>query len=121
MSKKFDQQLSKLKADKKKFALLVLLLIAVVMWIAVTIVSSQSRYQLDENVVELSRPIVPYLDSEIFPKLEKKQEYSDDVLENFQIYRITTKERDEMILEIIDDKEVRLATNRAQINYEAGD
>ena len=116
MADKFERQLNQLKTDRKKLALLILALVVIVLWIGVSLFSSQKTVQLDKEIVQLSKPLVPHLDQQVFEELKNKKSYSDDDLRNFKIYRLRQLEEGDVILEIIDDDQVRLATNQAEIN-----
>jgi hypothetical protein len=60
--------------------------VAVLIWTAVSIFTSQRKVKIDAELTDLAKPIVPRLDAEVFSMIEQKRQLSDEELSSFPIY-----------------------------------
>jgi len=97
MSNRFDKQLGKIKQNRKLFAILLFAFMGVVMWVFMSLASSQKEVKIDPKLIDKSKPLVPYLDEDVFIELEAKKGYLEESLDNFTIYRILEDEEEQEI------------------------
>lgn len=83
---RLKQELNRLRRQKTILWVGVLFLIAVLIWTAFSIFTSQKKVKIDQDLTELAKPLVPRLDKEVFSMIEEKRVLSDEELSNFPIY-----------------------------------
>lgn len=86
--KAFQGQIAVLKHKKFLFTFLIFLLIAAMIWVMVSLFTSQNKLKISTDLKVMSKPLTPNLDLAVFDQLQEKQFYSDDQLKEFPIYYI---------------------------------
>lgn len=88
---------SSLALKGKKYFLIVLSLLALVtiIWIFLSLFSSQKTSSIDKKVSELAKPLKPNLNTVALDKIAEKTEFSEEELKSFPIrifnYDVKTK------------------------------
>lgn len=85
----FDD-LKKIQKNKQFLSILILLFVAIIFWIGGSLYRSQSRTEVSAELTKLARPLNPTIDRTIFDEIKNKKSYTDEELNNFQIYKILT-------------------------------
>lgn len=85
----FDD-LKKIQKNKQFLSILILLFVAVIFWISGSLYRSQSRTEVSAELTKLARPLNPTIDRTIFDEVQRKKSYTDEELNNFQIYKVLT-------------------------------
>ncbi len=83
---RLKQELNRLRRQKSVLWAGILFLVAVLIWTAVSILTSQKKVKIDQDLTELAKPLVPRLDVGIFSMIEEKREMTDEELSVFPIY-----------------------------------
>ncbi|KUK79486.1 MAG: hypothetical protein XD95_0355 [Microgenomates bacterium 39_7] len=86
MPSKASQQLEKLKSEKKLLISLIFALVAVFLWVTISILSIGKTQIVEPGLVELAQPLVPNLDQNVLEDIEKKRYIESDQLTTFPIY-----------------------------------
>lgn len=86
----FHSELSRLKQRKDLLTILVLLFVCAFAWAIVSVFSAQKKSTISPDLVKLSKPLSPLLDTAVLDTLEGRRQFSDDELVNFPIYKIYT-------------------------------
>ncbi len=104
MANRFEKQLVKIKQNRKVFAMMLFAMMAVFMWVFISLAFSQKKVKIDNSLIEKAKPLVPYLDEEVLYEIEAKREFEETELYNFKIYRILEDEEQdhELFLEAFD-------------------
>jgi hypothetical protein len=84
------KDLAKLRANKQFLTILVLLFVSVLFWITVSLISSQSKEEISNELTLLSKPLTPNIDKETLLRIKDKYSYSKEELSAFTIYKILT-------------------------------
>lgn len=92
----FEKQLANLRQRQEILAILIFSLVAIMIWVAVDLFSSQQRTAISAELQKLARPLNPIIQTQIIDELEQKRHYGENDLLSFPIYRVlSAKERDE--------------------------
>ena len=83
---RLKQELNRLRRQKSILWAGILLLVAVLIWTAVSILTSQKKVKIDQQLTELAKPLVPRLDIDVFSMIEQKRALNDEELSFFPIY-----------------------------------
>ncbi|MFA6814340.1 MAG: hypothetical protein GX943_02510 [Candidatus Pacebacteria bacterium] len=83
---RLKKELNRLRRQKSILWVGILFLLAVLIWTAVSILTSQKKVKIDQELTELAKPLVPRLDTEVFSLIEQKRALSDEELSSFPIY-----------------------------------
>ena len=83
---RLKQELNRLRRQKSILWVGVLFLVVVLIWTAISIFTSQRKVQIDQELTEIAKPLVPRLDAEVFTMIEEKRALSDEELSDFPIY-----------------------------------
>ncbi len=86
MPSKASEQLEKIKSEKKLLIALVFALVAIFLWVAVSILSIGKSQIVEPGLVELAKPLVPSLDQAVLERIEEKRYIEPDQLSTFPIY-----------------------------------
>lgn len=84
----FSKEMSRLKTNQQLLTILVLLFICMILWIIVSLVSSQNTTKISAEVLEMAKPFNPTLDETVLDTLDTKRVLSTEELSNFPIYII---------------------------------
>ena len=97
----FKQRLEKFKQQQQVLAILIFSLVAVIIWIAASIFSSQKRTGIDKDLLKLAKPLTPSINREIIQRIGIKRKFTESDLQNFPIYMmVKDHEQVERIVEI---------------------
>lgn len=88
-----QQQLQKFKQQKTVLALLIFTFIIILFWTVLSILESQRTVIVEKELIELSKPLTPRLDQEIFTTIEQKNWYQSQDLKEFEIYTLKENEQ----------------------------
>jgi hypothetical protein len=83
---RLKQELNRLRRQKSILWAGILFLVAVLIWTAVSILTSQKQVKIDQQLTELAKPLIPRLDVEVFSMIEEKRAITDEELSIFPIY-----------------------------------
>jgi hypothetical protein len=81
-----QNQLAKLRRDKKILWLGILFFVLVVLWILVSIFATSRTSTIAPELRELARPFVPRLESRVFEEIMAKRVFDEGELGYFPIY-----------------------------------
>ncbi|MEX0895891.1 MAG: hypothetical protein WDZ94_03040 [Patescibacteria group bacterium] len=81
-------QLEKIRSSQTALSIFILLLVAVLLWIVVTVFSSHRSSQIEPDVKALAAPLNPNIDTTALDMLETKRVFSENELEDFPIFVI---------------------------------
>lgn len=81
-------QLQKIRSSQTALSIFILLLVGVLLWIIVTVFSSNRDSQISAEAQQLATPLNPNLDVSVLDTLDAKTMYSDNQLSDFPIYVI---------------------------------
>jgi hypothetical protein len=115
---KLKQELNRLRRQKSVLWVGILFLVVTLIWIAISIFTSQRKVKIDQNLTKLAQPLIPRLDTEVFSTIEQKRLLTDEELSSFPIY-VYLLEGDEKRNELgIFTDITNLSSNSAIINAE---
>jgi len=115
---RLKQELNRLRRQKSILWAGILFLVAVLIWTAVSILTSQKQVKIDQQLTELAKPLIPRLDVEVFSMIEEKRAITDEELSIFPIY-VYLVSGDEKRGEIGVFTDIsNLATNSAMLDQE---
>ena len=115
---RLKQELNRLRRQKSVLWAGILFLVAVLIWTAVSILTSQKQVKIDQQLTELAKPLIPRLDVEVFSMIEEKRAITDEELSIFPIY-VYLVSGDEKRGEIGVFTDIsNLATNSAMLDQE---
>jgi len=83
---KLKQELNHLRRQKSVLWLGILFFVAVLVWTSFAIFGSQKKVKIDSRLIELAKPLIPRLGSEVFPQIEQQRYLSEEDLSSFPIY-----------------------------------
>ena len=83
---KLKQELGRLRRQKSVLWLGILFFVAVLVWTAFAIFSSQKKVKVDSKLTELAKPLIPRLAAEVFGEIEQHRYLSEEELTSFPIY-----------------------------------
>lgn len=81
-------QLDKIRGSQTILSIFILLLVAVLLWIVVSIFSSHRTTQISSDTSELAKPLSPNLSTEVLDVLDSKRAFTERELRDFPIYVI---------------------------------
>lgn len=97
----FKQALDKLKHQQQLLAILIFSFVAIMVWIATNLFTSQQRTSISEDLLRLAQPLTPTINQEVIQRIRKKGVFPDSQLRKFPIYMIAKdKGQVERIVEI---------------------
>ncbi|MBU0576164.1 hypothetical protein KJ654_00690 [Patescibacteria group bacterium] len=97
----FKQKLEGFRHHQQIMTILVFTLVAVILWVAASLFSSQRRLGISPEQLKLSKPLTPVINTDVLLNLEQKQSFSNEELRKFPIYMlIKDQQQIEHIVEI---------------------
>lgn len=104
------KDIKKLQTNRQFLAILILLFVALLFWVTVSLITSQTSERISAELTQLSRPLTPVIDTTVLDDIEGKRNYSESELSGFTIYKVLTSRdgRTERVVPIevtIDDLE----------------
>jgi len=94
------KKLSSLKIKQQALYVMIFSFVTVVVWISGSLFKSQRKTGIAPDLLELATPLSPTINVGLIDRIEESQNYSDQVLANFQIYRII-KSKDGRIQQVV--------------------
>ena len=82
------RDIKKLQQSKQFLAILILLFVALLFWIIVSLISSQTTEKISPELQKLAKPLTPVIDTQVFEKIAAKRQYSNEELSSFTIYKV---------------------------------
>ncbi len=82
------RDIKKLQQSKQFLAILILLFVALLFWIIVSLISSQTTEKISPELQRLAKPLTPVIDTQVFERITAKRQYSNDELSSFTIYKV---------------------------------
>lgn len=86
----FKDDLKKIQQSKQLLTIFILLFVALLFWIIISLVTSQTTEKISPELQKLAKPLTPTVDTSILEKISGKIKYSDDELSTFTIFKILT-------------------------------
>ena len=84
----FSENLDRLRNQQKLLALFIFGLVAVGLWIGISIFSSQRDSSIPLALKKLAEPLTPSINTEVLTQIERKETFSQEELSEFPIFRI---------------------------------
>lgn len=96
----FKQTFKQLQQQQQWLAVLIFALVAIMIWVAVSLLSSQKKSGISAELRELAEPLTPSINREVITALERKRYIFTEDLRDFPIYTIfrDPKTRTEQII-----------------------
>lgn len=119
-----EKKLTGLRVKQQALYVMIFTFVTVTIWIGGSLFSSQKRTGIAPDLLELAKPLNPTINVSLLNEIEGRQNYSDEELQYFQVYKII-KSKDGRIqqivpiespLEEIPDSQVDLQTVQNQLN-----
>ncbi len=82
------RDIKKLQQSKQFLAILILLFVALLFWIIISLISSQTTEKISPELQKLAKPLTPVIDTQVFEKITAKRQYSNEELSSFTIYKV---------------------------------
>jgi len=89
----FQKELLGLHHKQQVLGILVFSLVTVILWVGISLITSQTKTSISPALIKLARPLSPTLNIEVIDTLEQKRVYDQAELTGFPIYRTITPER----------------------------
>lgn len=86
MATDFQTQLAKLRLRKEVLIIMVFVLVIAVLWIGLSVFSSQQQTGITPEQRQLAQPLTPVLDLAVIERLEQKRVYGSEELSNFPLF-----------------------------------
>lgn len=84
----FSKEMNRLKTSQQILTILVLLFICMILWIIVSLFSSQNTTTISSELLQMAKPFNPTLSTEVIDEIETKRVFSDQELQDFTIFVI---------------------------------
>ena len=82
------KDIKKLRQNKQFLAILILLFVSLLFWVIISLITSQTSKKIDPEIQQLSRPLTPVINTEVFDTIEAKKEYTESELSAFTIFKV---------------------------------
>lgn len=107
-----NNHLTKLKHRQYLLYLLLFSFATIILWLAIGLVTSQTKSGIEPALKNLAKPLTPTLNEEVINRLEQKQIFSESDLAKFPIYKIikTTDGKSQVIVTIETEEEALTPT-----------
>jgi len=91
---KIQDEFKALQDHQKLLTVMIFSLLTVVVWVVVSLLSSQRTDTIDPELTALSKPLNPSINTEVLSQIEQKRAYTQAELADFPIYvrKTTTQE-----------------------------
>jgi hypothetical protein len=84
----FQRELTGLRRQQQVLYILVFFFAAVLVWVGVSLLSSQRRTGITAEQTKLARPLTPTINREVINQIKNKRAYTAAELARFPIYKI---------------------------------
>ena len=119
------RDIKKLQQSKQLLAILILLFVALLFWIIVSLISSQTTEKISAELQKLAKPLTPVIDTKVLERITAKRKYSNEELSSFAIYKVVVSKdgRTERVVPLeftVDDLEQKpnLPSNKSLLQEE---
>jgi hypothetical protein len=121
MTNKFKQQLNKLKTQRKLLIAIIFALVAVVVWIGVSIIASQQKLGVTPEMKQLAQPLTPNLNEKVLVRIKNKRVFTSEQLKNFSIFGLVENEdgTDYSLVNVVEGEVVRSNISSQEVEMEA--
>lgn len=82
------KDIKQLQQNKQFLTVLILLFVALLFWITISLITTQTEEKISPELQKLAKPLTPVIDTQVFEKISEKRQYSEDELSEFTIYKI---------------------------------
>lgn len=86
----WQKQFANLRHKQQLMYILVFSLATVLVWISVSLFTSQKKTEIPPALLQLAKPLTPTINREVLGDLQTKRAYSASELQAFPIYKIIT-------------------------------
>jgi len=93
MNNTFIQELQKIRKSQSVLTIFVLLFVCIIVWGVVSLFAAKQESKVDQQLLELAKPLNPTIDTSHFSKMQLKRSFSDAELANFPIFQLLTNEK----------------------------
>lgn len=84
----FQRELNNLQRRQQLLYILLFSFATVIVWIGVSLLTSQRRTGIPPEIQTLASPLNPAINTDVLVEMQGKRSYSDEELQSFPIYRI---------------------------------
>ena len=85
---KIKQDIKKLQKNKQFLIILMLLFVALLFWMTISLITSQTTEKISLELTTLAKPLTPSIDITVLDKIEQKRSYSSEELSAFTIFKV---------------------------------
>lgn len=111
----FEKALDKIRHQQQLLAILIFFLVAVMIWITVSLISTSHKSGITRQQQQLALPLTPRINEEILTTIESKRTYSPAQLSQFPIYRhFSDQEQQLRLIQVGQEEEFLQAQLEAQ-------
>jgi hypothetical protein len=93
-AKSLNQELHQLKKNRQFLTILILLFVCAIFWTGFTLITSQHKSKLSNDLIRLAEPLSPTLDAQVLASMEQKTWYDEDQLSGFLIVKLVASKDD---------------------------
>lgn len=83
-----QRELSKLRRQQHLLYILVFFFVAVIIWVGISLFSSQKKTAISPELLELAKPLTPTINRSVLQDIANKKQYTAAELEAFPIFKI---------------------------------
>lgn len=83
-------RLAGLYQKQQLLGILVFSMVTIVVWVAISLVTSQTNTSIPPELLKLATPLSPTLNKDVLDQIEEKRVYTPDELAVFPIYKVLT-------------------------------
>ncbi len=87
----FQKELLGLQHKQQLLGVLVFSLVTVVVWVSISMITSQTKNTISPVLLKLAKPLTPTLATETIELLEEKRSFTAEELSDFPIYHTVTQ------------------------------
>lgn len=87
-----QQTLEKMRQKQELLAILIFGLVAVILWIVISLTSSQRRSAISAEMRRLAKPLTPDINRQVLQRLARERICSESQLQDFPIYKVVEDE-----------------------------
>ena len=87
-----DQTIDKLRQRQQLLAILLFSLVAIIIWIVISLVTSQQTTAISAELRQMAEPLTPSLNTQIIEQIEQETYYPSEELRGFPVFRVISDE-----------------------------
>ena len=84
----FKQAFEKIKHQQQLLAILIFTFVASMIWIGISLFTSQQKTGISDDLLKLSKPLTPSINQDVIQRVQSKGVYLESQLRKFPIYMI---------------------------------